>query len=195
MSFFLFYFHENIVSHFHSYKNSSIDEILILFRWTKEEKDHLLAYYNQSVVSNNCSQNTLVASIKQKYEENGMRNKTQLSIIRELLEQNIINEDQFRDFTRDCSFEISSLENEMILNCQVEMAEDVEKGNASEENSIDNDIRVLRDYFIKENKIKLIMWLQELLLETCFVKLVLSDPQEFKEARVMKPTVYYFACT
>ncbi|KAG5889809.1 hypothetical protein JTB14_031357 [Gonioctena quinquepunctata] len=160
---------------------NSLDEILILFRWTREEKDNLLKYYNQSRESSDT-----IARITEKYEESGMRYKTQLSIIRELLDQNIIAEDEYNDLTKNNKMERkdSLLEDESLEKTFIENLE-------NDEHLIDSDIKVLKDFLLKENKGKFLIWLQNSLIEACYVKLVLNNPDEFPKN--MEPIVYYFA--
>lgn len=161
---------------------SSLDEILILFRWTREEKDNLLKYYNQSKESSDT-----IAKITEKYEESGMRYKTPFSIIGELLEQNIITENEYNDLLRNNSIERrdSLVEEE---HCDYPFEEEQKTIE-----HLDSDIKVLKEYLYKENKGRYLIWLQNLLLEACYVKIKSSD-ESIKDQSIMEPTVYYFSC-
>lgn len=123
-----------------------------------------------------------IAHISQKYCKSGITNKTQISIIRELLEQNIINENQYNDFMKEQQPEVEK-ETEIFHN-EINF----------QEHSNDNEIRALKECLFKENKGKLLLWLQKLLTEACFVKLFLSKPEDFSDNQnIMEPTVYYYA--
>jgi timeless len=56
----------------------------------------------------------------------------------------------------------------------------------------------LRDRLLKENKGKLVMWLQQVLIECCFVKLSLTsgkdDNEELTPKSIMEPTPYHCIC-
>lgn len=124
-----------------------------------------------------------------------------MSIISELLKQNIINDSQYNEFatnldTTDNSLEtITELDDNQQENEADKHLHTAQETLNCEESLLDSDIKVLKEYFIKENKNGVILWLQNILLETCFVKLILTNVDEFKEnSNVVKPTVYYFAC-
>lgn len=161
-------------------RTSTIDELIFLFRWTLEEKENLLSYYNQS----RDSQDT-IANITKKYEEYGTKHKTQLSIIRELLEQNIINESEYNDFIK-----VKYPENYFETPQEEEILMSNDETNC-EEHLVDGDIKVLKEYLNKENKGRFVLWLQKNLIEACYVKLVLSNPELNSSA--MEPCVYYYA--
>lgn len=62
-----------------------------------------------------------------------------------------------------------------------------------EETVIDGEVRVLKEYLYKENKGKMLLWLQQILIEVCFVKLFLLKSKACKE-NPMQPSIYYYAC-
>ncbi|EFA04644.2 timeless [Tribolium castaneum] len=147
--------------------------------WTEEEKDNLLGYYNQSQFSNDT-----IANITKKYEKCGVRQKTQLSIIRQLLEQNIINESQYNDFIKVKQQPDRLKETKNIIPNQMDF----------EETPTDEGIRILREYLCKDNKTKFVLWLQKVLINTCYVKLALANPGEFNNDKALgQPVIYYFA--
>lgn len=154
---------------------------MILFRWTREEKDNLLKYYNQSKESSDT-----IAKITEKYEESGMKHKTPFSIIKELLEQNIITENEYNDLMINNKIDRkdSLVEEEK---CEYPLEEE---SKANEH--LDSDIKVLKEYLYKENKGRYLIWLQNLLLEACYVKLKNSDESETDNS-IMEPTVYYYS--
>lgn len=55
--------------------------------------------------------------------------------------------------------------------------------------------QLLRDRLLKENKGKLVLWLQQVLMECCFVKLNLSCPKdgndELTPKHIMEPIPYH----
>lgn len=165
---------------------SNLHLIYIYFRWTKEEKNNLLGYYNQS----RGTQEDTIGFILKKYHKNGISKKTEIAIIKELLEQNIIDENQYDDFMKTKQPETND--------------EEVENNNCMESNNelciqecfSDSEVRVLKDYLLKENKGKFVLWLQKVLIEACFVKLLLSNPTAFSdnEQLVVEPSAYYYAC-
>lgn len=146
--------------------------------WTKEDKNNLLGYYKQCRGTEGT-----IAHISQKYYQSGITNKTQISIIKELLEQDIINESQFNDFMKE-----QQPEQETEDPCEKE------DELCLQDHQNDNEIRALKECLYKENKGKLILWLQKVLMEACFVKLFLSKPEDLKENQnIMEPTTYYYA--
>ncbi|RZC36304.1 timeless, partial [Asbolus verrucosus] len=167
----------NVVAHQEDKNDQELTE------WTKEEKDNLLGYYNQSRYSHDT-----IANITKKYEKCGVQQKTQLSIIHQLLEQNIINESQYNDFIK--------------VNQQPEHLKETTKNtnhshqldDTEETSSVDDGIKILRDYLCKDNKSKFISWLQKVLIDTCYVKLVLANPEQFNNDKALEePVIYYFA--
>lgn len=156
-----------------------------MFRWTKEEKDNLHEYYKQSIDTNDT-----IERISKKYVENGITNKTQTAIIKELLEQNIINENQFTDFMKTNHTEPET------ANCEAE-EQNFESSSPLhiEETFSDGEVKVLKEYLYKENKGKMLLWLQQILTEVCFVKLFLLKSEACKSnEKSMRPSIYYYAC-
>ncbi|XP_044268612.1 protein timeless isoform X2 [Tribolium madens] len=148
--------------------------------WTEEEKHNLLGYYNQSQFSNDT-----IANITKKYEKCGVRRKSQLSIIKQLLEQNIINESQYNDFIKVKQQPDHLKETKNITTNQIDF---------EEKTPIDEGIRLLREYLCKDNKTKFVLWLQKVLINTCYVKLALANPGEFNNDKALaQPVIYYFA--
>lgn len=137
----------------------------LMSTWTQEDKDSLQWYYVQ------CKQSKcLVADILNLFEENGNQQKTRISIIEQLWEQDIVTLTQYDelmklenpDYERNVQtpgFSVASAKSEKL-----------DDENRPSSKAVD-DIQVLRDRLLKENKGKLVVWLQKSLLDCCFVKL------------------------
>lgn len=127
-----------------------------------------------------------IAHISQQYYKSGITNKTQISIIKELLDQNIISKSQYEDFMKEQ--DEPEKEEEMNFEC-------LQNELAIQEQHTDSEIRALKECLVRENKGKLLLWLQKVLNEVCFVKLFLSKPEDFKDNQnIMEPTIYYYTC-
>lgn len=153
---------------------------MLLFRWTREEKDNLLTYYNQSKESSDT-----IAKITEKYEESGMKHKTPFSIIRELFEQQIITENEYNDLMIN-----NSIDRKDSLTEEESFEYPLEDEKTNEH--LDSDIKVLKEYLYKENKGRYLIWLQNLMLEACYVKIRDTEETENKPY-IMEPTVYYYS--
>ncbi|XP_018567388.1 protein timeless isoform X2 [Anoplophora glabripennis] len=152
--------------------------------WTKEEKDNLLKYYNQSKKS--CD---TIANITKKYERNGLKQKSQLAVIKELLDQNIISFDEYNELIRSNTQIKKEQSTPASESCNKNFQESLLKDYKIH---FESDIGILRDYLCKQNS-KYLLLLQKLLIEVCFIKLVLSKVDEFTDVNhIMEPTVYYF---
>lgn len=117
-----------------------------------------------------------------------MKHKTPFSIIRELLDQNIITEDEYNDLMRNNNISRKdSIDEEE--KCEYLLDED-----PITNEHLDSDIKVLKEYLYKENKGRYLIWLQNLMLEACFVKLVQNNLDELEtNDSIMEPSVYYFS--
>lgn len=143
--------------------------------WTQKEKDNLLAFYNQSK-----HETDTIGDVTKKCQESGNK-KSQHAIIKELLDQNIINQGQYVNF-------MGAKESEKI---DREARNEIQKVNR--DSLVDGDIKVLKDYLFKENKGKFISWLQKVSIEACYVKLTLTGLCGKDNDHIMEPTVYYHA--
>lgn len=133
--------------------------------WTQEEKDSLQWYYVQ------CKQSScLVADILNLFKENGNQQKTRVSIIEQLWEQDIISLTQYDDLMK-----VENPEYERNVQTPAFSVASGNSGKRDDENKTPStavdDIQVLRDRLLKENKSNMIVWLQKSLLNCCFVKL------------------------
>ncbi|KAJ8972331.1 hypothetical protein NQ317_007522, partial [Molorchus minor] len=154
---------------------NSFDEITMLFRWTEEERENL-KYYNQSRRPSDT-----ITKISKRWEQSSMRHKTQLA---ELLQQNIIDVNEC-DLKKDTKQTDQANEN---------MEHSVEDAVETEEDKSDKNIKMLKERLCMENKKKYLIWLQSVLLETCYVKMILNNPEQFKDCEhISEPTTHYFA--
>ncbi|XP_021703082.1 protein timeless isoform X2 [Aedes aegypti] len=133
--------------------------------WTQEEKDSLQWYYVQ------CKQSScLVADILNLFQESGNQQKTRVSIIEQLWEQDIISLMQYDDLMK-----VENPGYERNVQTPAFSVASCNSGKRDDENKTPSmaidDIQVLRDRLLKENKSNMIVWLQKSLLNCCFVKL------------------------
>lgn len=159
-----------------------VDQKIVV--WTKEEIDTLYWYYIQSK-----SKRDVIGAILQLFDENGNSKKGRIPLIQQLLIQHI----SLQEFDSLMTFEDSQyVRPEHIPN------ETKEGSSAKESKSID-DIKVLKDRLLKENKGNLIYWLQKVLMECCFIKLKLDPSHESnalmeKNKNLMEPIPYHYIC-
>uniref|UniRef100_A0A182K6R2 Timeless n=1 Tax=Anopheles christyi TaxID=43041 RepID=A0A182K6R2_9DIPT len=138
----------------------------LLVTWTQEEKDSLHWYYVQ------CRQSKcVVADILKLFQENGNQQKTRPSIIEQLLEQNIITLVQYDDLMKVENPDYERNVQTPALSVASADSPKPEDGDSKTSSKAVDDIQVLRDRLQKENRGKLIAWLQKSLLDCCFVKL------------------------
>ncbi|XP_055590048.1 protein timeless isoform X4 [Uranotaenia lowii] len=165
----------------------------LLETWTQEEKDSLHWYYVQ------CKQSKcLAADILKLFQENGNKKITRVSIIEQLREQDIIKLQEYD--------ELMKVENPDYERNVQTPAFSVASGNSGKQedegssmSKAVDDIQVLRERLLKENKGKLIVWLQKSLLDCCFVKLNLLSGNLYVTANIsgqcsvviMEPVSYH----
>ncbi|XP_053662148.1 protein timeless [Anopheles marshallii] len=166
----------------------------LLVTWTQEEKDSLHWYYVQ------CRQSKcVVADILKLFQENGNQQKTRLSIIEQLLEQNIITLIQYDDLMKVENPDYERNVQTPALSVASADSPKPEDGDSKSSSKAVDDIQVLRDRLQKENRGKLIAWLQKSLLDCCFVKLNLLSGNVYVTAGiggnmgvvVMEPVSYH----
>uniref|UniRef100_A0A2M4BA25 Putative dna topoisomerase i-interacting protein n=1 Tax=Anopheles marajoara TaxID=58244 RepID=A0A2M4BA25_9DIPT len=154
----------------------------LLGSWTQEEKDSLHWYYVQ------CRQSKcLVADILKLFQENGNQQKTRLSIIEQLLEQDIIALGQYDELMKLENPEYErNVQTPALSVASVDSTGRRDDGDSksSSPKAVD-DIQVLRDRLQKENRGKLVAWLQKSLLDCCFVKLNLLSGNDFDATSVV----------
>lgn len=150
--------------------------------WTKEEMDTLYWYYIQSKSSSD-----VIGSVIKLFEENGNKSKPRIAVIQQLSKQDIISLSEFDDLMM---FEDS--EYVRSVNPLAPVQSDVQKT----PKPID-DIKLLKDRLIKEDKGVLIQWLQKFLMECCLVKLKLNPPSVpllHDKLVILEPIQYHCIC-
>ncbi|XP_065078249.1 protein timeless isoform X2 [Ochlerotatus camptorhynchus] len=165
----------------------------LLSPWTQEEQNSLQWYYVQ------CKQSKcLVADIWKLFQENGNLQKTRVSIIEQLWEQDIITLTQYDDLMK-----VENPDYERNLQTPALSVASGNSGKRDSENRTSSmavdDIQVLRDRLLKENKGNMIVWLQKSLLDCCYVKLNLLggtledsiDVNEQDNVVKMEPVSYH----
>ncbi|XP_055541852.1 protein timeless isoform X2 [Wyeomyia smithii] len=149
--------------------------------WAQEEKDSLHWYYVQ------CKQSeTMIADILKLFQENGNHQKTRTAIIEQLCDQDSITLNRYDELMK---IENPNHEKNLQVSSHPGKKEDEEKWSLTAV----NDIQVLRDRLIKENKGKMIVWLQQTLLECCYAKLNLLNPSVGPDSccvRTIEPIPY-----
>ncbi|XP_053697294.1 protein timeless isoform X5 [Sabethes cyaneus] len=148
--------------------------------WTQEEKDSLHWYYVQ------CKQNkSLVTDILKLFQESGNHQKTRQAVVEQLYEQEIITAERYDELMK---VENPNHERGSPMS-HPGKKEDEDKSSPTAV----NDIQVLRDRLMKENKGKMIIWLQQSLLECCYAKLNMFNPNIGLDSccvRIIEPIPY-----
>nr|BAB91179.2 timeless protein [Chymomyza costata] len=149
-----------------------------LFTWTQEDMDTLYWYYVQSKKSND-----VVGKIVKLFSNNGNKLKSRISIIQQLLAQDMINLLEYDDLMK---FEEAEYQRS-LLNTPTSgtNASGLESGKPS------NDTQMLLDLIIKDNKQQHLIWLQQLLLECCYIKLKLRSGNSCSTDAIMEPVAYH----
>ncbi|XP_067623333.1 protein timeless [Eurosta solidaginis] len=156
--------------------------------WTQEEMDTLYWYYVQSKKSND-----VVGKIVKLFSNNGNKQKSRISIIQQLLQQDIITLVEYDDLMK---FEDAEYQRALIATPTSASSESgIDLKNSSSFAEPSDDIQILRDLILKENKEKHLVWLQNFLLECCYIKLTLKNslPREERQnlQYVMEPVAYH----
>uniref|UniRef100_U5EZ31 Putative dna topoisomerase i-interacting protein n=1 Tax=Corethrella appendiculata TaxID=1370023 RepID=U5EZ31_9DIPT len=139
----------------------------VLTTWSQEEQDLLFWYYTQCKKSKN-----LIDDILKLYRENGNTEKSRIVVIQQLLQQDIISLVKYDDLMKMENPEFdNNVETPAASVCTSESGIECKQSNGTQSSKILDDIQVLRDRLMKENKSKLLLWLQKALLDCCFVKL------------------------
>ncbi|KAJ1520010.1 hypothetical protein ONE63_004241 [Megalurothrips usitatus] len=145
--------------------------------WTKEDSNYLYWYHQQ------CSScEDPIGAIINMYGNNGVHYKTRMSIIQQLLLQDVINERQYESYMERETLKSARLENAARgreEQCGQSQRKEMEEDGVGPP---DNDIKVLKDQLESDGHGTMIVWLQQLLLEACYVKLSLErDLPRMKE--------------
>lgn len=127
--------------------------------WTQEEMDTLYWYYVQSRRSKD-----VIGSVTSLIKESYQKSKPRIAVIQQLLQQDIVSSVEFDDLMKfeDSQYEMEAnnaspvkTESGIVLAEQFETIVDTQP----------DDIKVLRDRLLKENKGKLLLWVQEVLID------------------------------
>ncbi|KAH8273623.1 hypothetical protein KR018_004675 [Drosophila ironensis] len=153
--------------------------------WSQEEMDTLYWYYVQSKKNND-----IVGKIVKLFSNNGNKLKTRISIIQQLLQQDIITLLEYDDLMK---FEDAEYQRTLLTTPTSGTTESgIELKECAFGKPSDD---ILLDLIIKEHKTQHLEWLQKLLLECCFVKLTLKgDLKATDDLRVMEPVAYHCIC-
>ncbi|XP_055635789.1 protein timeless isoform X3 [Toxorhynchites rutilus septentrionalis] len=160
-----------------------------LSTWTQEEKTSLQWYYVQCQHSK-----CLIADISNLFQENGNQQKLRVPIIEQLWEQDIISFEQY-----DQLMKVENPDYERNVQTPAFSVASEKSDNSSRSSRAIDDIQVLRDRLLKENKGKMIVWLQKSLLDCYLVKLKLcsdnfrdnSNINALIDAGVLEPVSYH----
>ncbi|KAH8350636.1 hypothetical protein KR067_013125 [Drosophila pandora] len=155
--------------------------------WSQEEMDTLYWYYVQSKKNND-----IVGKIVKLFSNNGNKLKTRISIIQQLLQQDIITLLEYDDLMK---FEDAEYQRTLLT---TPTSGTTESGIELKECAFgkpSDDVQILLDLIIKEHKSQHLEWLQKLLLECCFIKLTLKGDIKIPEGnRIMEPVAYHCIC-
>ncbi|XP_050321701.1 protein timeless isoform X1 [Bactrocera neohumeralis] len=157
--------------------------------WTQEEMDTLYWYYVQSKKNND-----VVGKIVKLFSNNGNKQKSRISIIQQLLQQDIITLVEYDDLMK---FEDAEYQRALLTTPTSTSTESgIELKNSSTFAKPSDDIQILRDLIVKENKEKHLVWLQKILLECCYIKLILKNCLQREDRQnlqyVMEPVAYHY---
>ncbi|EDW64700.2 protein timeless isoform X1 [Drosophila virilis] len=152
--------------------------------WSQEDMDSLCWYFVQSK-----RQNDVIGNIAKLFSNNGNKIKTRISIIQQLLQQDIITLLEYDDLMKfeDAEYQRTLLATPTSLTTDsgIELKESA-YGKPSD------DVQVLLDLIRKENKSQHLVWLQKLLLECCYVKMMIKCGSCQTDVEpIMEPVVYH----
>ncbi|KAG4068427.1 hypothetical protein HA402_007947 [Bradysia odoriphaga] len=159
--------------------------------WIKEEISTLYWYYVQSKKSRD-----IIGKIVKLFKNSDTKEKSRLSVIQQLLKQDIITLLEYDDLMKFEDIEYEKRAKTSDSSSSGESGISV-NDSASDERAAD-DIEVLRESLIRENKGKSILWLQKSLVDCCFVKLaqnsrpIYKQPNLLTSTKIMKPVPYHY---
>lgn len=141
----------------------------------------------------------IIGNVMDLMKDSGFKQKSRIAVIQQLLQQDVISTVEFDDLMKfeDSQYETEVRTSSMDSVSKTESGIDVANSSEISIASQPDDIQVLRDRLLKENKGKLIIWLQQVLLECCFIKLHVSQDQSLlseknqKSSRIMEPIPYH----
>ena len=142
----------------------------------------LLQFYTQSKDSMD-----IVSNINRLYEQKGFKTKSNKFIVDELLEQNIIDRTQCEDLLRNNEDTLKTGDDDEGN------VSDVKRRRFSDGKVVDDDVKTLKEFLVRERSGKMIAWVQKVLAETCYVKLAMTNQGVAnKNGHVMDPVSYYY---
>ncbi|XP_030384634.1 protein timeless isoform X2 [Scaptodrosophila lebanonensis] len=159
--------------------------------WSQEEMDTLYWYYVQSRKNND-----VVGKIVKLFKNSGNKHKSRISIIQQLLQQDIITLLEYDDLMK---FEDAEYQRTLLTTPTSNTTESGIELKESAYGKPSDDIQILLDLIVKEHKAQHLVWLQQLLLECCYIKLSLkSNGNSSNELRysepIMEPVAYHYIC-
>lgn len=155
--------------------------------WTKEETDTLYWYYEQSRQTDDH-----IGAIVQSYADNGSSNKTRIAVIQQLLVQDVITLLEYDDLMAAedlLTIESNAQSPHSMVAYKVGLPIDGNSGGRANDsqrsdvnndivcmakNTITDDIQMLKQRILSDDKGKSLQWLQTTLLDCCAVKLTLK---------------------
>ncbi|KAL7044055.1 hypothetical protein ACKWTF_001754 [Chironomus riparius] len=144
--------------------------------WAQEEIDVLYWYYVQSK-----KQKDIIGHIIKQLKDSGQKAKSRMAVIQQLLQQDLISLTEYDDLMKyeDSQYEREAKTSGITDSPSKEEESGIDISDSSETSTSNqpDDIKVLRDRLLKENKGKLVTWLQRVLLECCFIKLNMYCPK------------------
>ncbi|XP_034097493.1 protein timeless isoform X1 [Drosophila albomicans] len=153
--------------------------------WSQEEMDTLYWYYVQSKKNND-----IVGKIVKLFSNNGNKLKTRISIIQQLLQQDIITLLEYDDLMK---FEDAEYQRTLLTTPTSATTESGIELKECAYGKPSDDVQILLDLIIKEHKSQHLVWLQKLLLECCYVKLMLKCGSTLPEVDpIMEPVAYHY---
>ncbi|XP_070140210.1 protein timeless [Drosophila kikkawai] len=155
--------------------------------WSQEEMDTLYWYYVQSKKNND-----IVGKIVKLFSNNGNKLKTRISIIQQLLQQDIITLLEYDDLMK---FEDAEYQRTLLTTPTSATTESGIELKECAYGKPSDDVQILLDLIIKEHKSQHLVWLQKILLECCFIKLTLKSGLKIPEGdHIMEPVAYHCIC-
>lgn len=123
----------------------------------------------------------VIENIEKLYIEHGVTNHTRTGIIQQLLKQNMISQNYYEEYmnTENVGKESYQAEPQCF--------------NTTEQvNQEFRDIQALKEQLVKEHRGKAILWLQQILLESCHCKVIVHNEVDVKAGSVFEPVPYCY---
>ncbi|XP_063701363.1 protein timeless isoform X2 [Culicoides brevitarsis] len=152
--------------------------------WTKEEMDSLYWYYIQSKF---CTD--IIGNIISLFKTNLSKQRSRIDVIQQLLKQDIITSAEF-----DKLMTLEDSEYEQNTRSPAPTTTNESNVDSKDESKPIDDIKVLTDRLLKQDKGKLVQWLQRVLMECCFIKLRLEPqviPMMQNDEFIMEPVPHH----